>query len=407
MPAFCREASVHTVQSIPMFPRLSAPSISHFIINRWLVLGYLALLTGLFWLPNGSLYTKVFYGTMAFPALLALVYQPRKLAALVREPMLIAFLLFAAWLLLSLSWSGTDVDRSGLGKRPLYVFMLFAGCTLIALSDIELLLKTLRVGAALASLAALVNLIIYLMGPPPDWRLIGAGALRNPLLTSHVFGMFCAYWVAVWLTRDVRRDWIPILLSLPLLAALMATGSRTPLMALAVMSVWMLIMAPRRAAYLMAAGSVLAIASFLALPDLLLQRGVSFRPQLWGDALGQAAQQLWFGYGYDSRFTFHAEGLNLSMSDPHNVELAVLLELGLVGLLFWLVMYGCGLWRCFSQRQHSGFKIASAMLIYGLAAGLTEGSSFLSRPNESWFLIWIPLSLVAALSISQRALEKQ
>ncbi|MFC4859991.1 O-antigen ligase family protein [Pseudomonas sp. MAHUQ-62] len=407
MPAFCREASVHTVQSIPMFPRLSAPSISHFIINRWLVLGYLALLTGLFWLPNGSLYTKVFYGMVAVPALLALIHRPRKLGTLAREPMLIAFLLFAAWLLLSLSWSGTDVEPGGLSKRPLYVFMLFACCALMALADRELFLRALRAGAAIASLAALVNLGIYAMSPPPDWRLVGAGALRNPLLTSHVFGMFCAYWIAVWLTRDIRRDWIPILLCLPLLVALMATGSRTPLMALALMSVWMLIMAPRRAAYLVAAGSVLAIASILLFPELLLQRGVSFRPQIWADALGQATQQLWLGYGYDSRFTFQAEGLGVSMSDPHNVELAVLLELGLVGLLFWLVMYGCGLWRCFSQRQHSGFKIASAMLIYGLAAGLTEGSSFLSRPNESWFLIWIPLSLVAALSISQRALEKQ
>ncbi|MNM97785.1 hypothetical protein D3C81_1103000 [compost metagenome] len=97
----------------------------------------------------------------------------------------------------------------------------------------------------------------------------------------------------------------------------------------------------------------------------------------------------------------------MTMSDPHNVELAVLLELGLVGLLFWLLMYGYGLWRCFAQRRQREFQIASAMLVYGFGAGLTEGSSFLSRPNESWFLIWIPLSLVAALSISQRALDKQ
>ena len=73
----------------------------------------------------------------------------------------------------------------------------------------------------------------------------------------------------------------------------------------------------------------------------------------------------------------------------------------------WLMMYGFGIWRCFSQRQHKGFTVASAMLVYGIGAGLTEGSSFLSRPNESWFLIWIPLALVAALSISQRALDKR
>ncbi|UCO97777.1 O-antigen ligase family protein [Metapseudomonas lalkuanensis] len=371
------------------------------------MLGYLALLTGMFWLANSSLYTKVFYGLVAFPALLALVHKPRRLSDLIREPMLLAFLALSAWLLLSLTWSGTEDDPGGLAKRPLYVFMLFASCTLIALEDRELLLKALKAGAALAALAALVNLVIYFMEPPLDWRLIGVGALRNPLLTSHVFGMFCAYWIAVWLTRDVRRDWVAILCAVPLLAALMATGSRTPLLALALMSVWMLIMTPRRAAYLVAIGVVLIAASFFAFPELLLQRGLSFRPQIWGDALGQALQHLWLGYGYGSSFTFHAEGLGMSMSDPHNVELAVLLELGLVGLLFWLMMYGFGIWRCFSQRKHKGFKVASALLVYGIGAGLTEGSSFLPRPNESWFLIWIPLSLVAALSISQRALDKQ
>ncbi|MCY1269795.1 O-Antigen ligase [compost metagenome] len=407
MPAFCSVLPVQTVQSIPMLSRLAAPSISQFVVRRWLVLGYLALLTGLFWLANSSLYTKVFYGLMAFPALLALVYNPRRLGDLVREPMLLAFLALSAWLLLSLTWSGTEDDPGGLAKRPLYVFMLFASCTLIALEDRELLLKALKAGAALATVAALVSLAFYLMKPPPGWRLIGIGALRNPLLTSHVFGMFCAYWIAVWLTRDIQRDWIPILLCVPLLIALMATGSRTPLLALALVSVWMLIMTPRRAVYLMAAGVVLMAASFFAFPELLLKRGVSFRPQLWSDAFSQAMQHPWFGHGFDSRFTFHAKGLGISMSDPHNVELAVLLELGLVGLLLWLMMYGFGIWRCFSQRQHKGFTVASAMLVYGIGAGLTEGSSFLSRPNESWFLIWIPLALVAALSISQRALDKR
>ncbi len=406
MPAFCNVLPVRTVHSIPLLSWLVAPAVSHFVVRRWLVLGYLALLTGLFWLSNGSLYTKVFYALVAFPALLALIQNPRRLGVLVREPLLLAFLAFSAWLLISLTWSGTDNDPEGLAKRPLYVFMLFASSALIILEDRELFLRVFRAGAVLATVAALVNLFLYFMEPPPDWRLVGAGALRNPLLTSHVFGMFCAYWIAVWLARDARQDWLPILFCLPILAALMATGSRTPLMALALMSLWMLIMVPRRAAYLVAAGIIVVVASFLAFPELLLQRGVSFRPQLWTDALHQVGQHLWIGTGYDSSFTFQAEGLG-TMRDPHNVELAVVLELGLVGLLLWLLMYGFGLWRCLSQRKQPGFQIASAMLIYGIGAGLTEGSSFLSRPNESWFLIWIPLSLVAALSISQRALDKR
>jgi hypothetical protein len=47
--------------------------------------------------------------------------------------------------------------------------------------------------------------------------------------------------------------------------------------------------------------------------------------------------------------------------------------------------------------------IASTWLIFGIGAGLTEGGGIISRPKEHWFLLWIPLALIAALSINQRA----
>ncbi len=44
---------------------------------------------------------------------------------------------------------------------------------------------------------------------------------------------------------------------------------------------------------------------------------------------------------------------------------------------------------------------------YGLVAGMTEGGSFLSRPNEHWFLIWIPLALVAAFTVRSESPPSQ
>ncbi|MGH8435391.1 MAG: O-antigen ligase family protein [Pseudomonas sp.] len=365
------------------------------------------LLTGLFWVTDGSLYTKLYYALMAAPALIALIMAPRNLLMILREPMVLALLAFCAWVLLSLTWTQTNHDLGGLAKRPLYVFMLFASCALIASQDEQLLLKALRIGAALGALAALVNLGLHLVAPPENGRMIGTGGLRNPLLTSHVFGFFCTYWIAAWLTRSERHEWLPVVLSLPLLAALLATGSRTPLLALIMTSIWMLVMTGRRALYLIAALALAAGISVLLMPEALLERGVSFRPQLWSDAIRQAAEQLWLGHGYDSAYAFKVAGLDQVLSDPHNVELAVLLELGLVGLGLWLLIYGLTFLRCLQSRLDRQFQLASALVVYGLSAGLTEGSSFLSRPNENWFIVWIPLSLVAALSISQRLRSEQ
>lgn len=390
-----------------MLSQSQRQSLSFFIVKRWLVLGYLVLLTGLFWLPSGSVYTKVFYALIAFPALLALALKPRRCSDLLHEPMVLVFLVFSAWMLTTLAWSGTDDNFGGLVKRPLYLLLFMAACSLIALERRELLLGTLRTAAMLVAFAALVSLGWFLLEPPPENRLIGTGALRNPLLTSHVLGMFCTYWIATWLSRDTRQEWLAPLMTLPILLALLATGSRTPLMALVVTSLWMLLITPRRAALLIL---TIAVAGGLCLafsPDLLLQRGGSFRPQIWADALRQAQDHLWLGHGYDNRFVFIIEGLSTILSDPHNVGLAVLLELGLVGLGFWLVLHGLGLWHCLRQRKDKAFQVASALVVYGLAAGMTEGSSFLSRPNESWFLIWIPLSLVIALAIQKRGLGKE
>lgn len=376
------------------------------IVRHWLALGYLVLLTGLFWVANGSLFTKFYYGLIAAPALFALILAPHNLRPILREPIVLVFLAFSAWLLLSLSWTQADDGLGGLAKRPLYVFMMFAACALIACKDEQLLLKTLRIGALLAVLAALINLYIYFASPPAGGRLIGTGALRNPLLSSHVLGFFCTYWIAAWLTRSERHDWLPIVLALPLLAALLATGSRTPLLALALTSLWMLLITSRRALYLVAALMLAAAISMVFMPELLLQRGLSFRPQLWSEAIRQASEHLWIGHGFDSKFVFNIKGLGWALSDPHNVELAVLLELGLVGLSLWLLMYGLILLRCLQQRHQGKFQLASALVVYGLSAGLSEGSNFFSRPNENWFLIWIPISLVAALSISQRLQSK-
>lgn len=376
--------------------------MDHFITQRWLVLGYVVLLTGLFWAPSGSLYTKLYYALMAFPALLGLAIAPRQLAMVVQEPIILAFIALSAWLLIGLCWTQSDNSLLKLAKRPLYVFLLFAACALIACKDERLLLGALRIAAIMAGFAALANLLIHLSNSPITSRLVGGGGLSNPLLTSHVLGFFCTYWITSWLLQNERLGWLPLLLAFPIAAALLATGSRTPLLALTLTCCWMLFFAGKRALYPLAVIAVAAGALAALQPEILLERGTSYRPQLWSEALRQAGEQLWLGQGYDSRFVFKITGLEYALSDPHNVELAVLLELGLIGLILWLLMYGLALFRCLQLRHERQFQLASALIVYGLCAGLSEGSNFLPRPNENWFIIWIPLALIAALSIAQR-----
>ncbi|MRK19129.1 O-antigen ligase [Pseudomonas sp. JG-B] len=128
---------------------------------------------------------------------------------------------------------------------------------------------------------------------------------------------------------------------------------------------------------------------------------MSYRPQLWEAAFNTAMNHPLIGHGFHAEFQFNVVP-GWPLSDPHNVELAVLLELGAVGLGLWGLMYACAFWKAIEYRRDGEYLAASTMLVYGLVAGMSEGSSYLSRPNESWFLIWLPLSLMAALSINKR-----
>lgn len=387
-----------------VLPGSASARFYEFVGRRWLPLGYLVLLTGLFWVVERSQYSKAFYALLVLPALIAAIMRPTAVGRLVREPIVQAFLLFSAWLLLSLTWTGGTDSPGSLAKRPLYVFMLFLGCAVMAMQDERLLLGVLRIAGIIAALAALASLIDFYIHPPTIKRLIGTGGLANPLLTSHLLGFFCSYWLAVWITNEERVSWLPLLALLPLFAATLATGSRTPLMAILASVGWLLLLSRGRRSLLFAALlGLLAIGLVTLLPESFLQRGLSLRPQLWESALSQVSGHLWLGHGYGSEFRFTIPAIPGAIwSDPHNVELAVLLELGLVGLGLWVLMYGLAISTCLKFRNVPAFKLASSLLVFGLAAGLTEGSNFLSRPNESWFLTWLPLSVVIALTLHQR-----
>jgi tRNA A-37 threonylcarbamoyl transferase component Bud32 len=83
--------------------------------------------------------------------------------------------------------------------------------------------------------------------------------------------------------------------------------------------------------------------------------------------------------------------------------LGVLYYVGIFGFIPWLFFQAWGLLSSWRHRVQPLFIIASTWLVFGIGAGLTEGGGIISRPKEHWFLLWIPLALIAALSINQRA----
>jgi O-antigen ligase len=378
--------------------------LSNWIIAYLLPIGWLVLLTGMFWSGDRTLYTKLYYALLAAPTLLALMLQPGLLKKLLRNPLILTFIVFGCYTAISLLWSDTDNKFSSLAKRPLYVLMLFLGVGLLALKSPQRLNKLLLFAGVIAAGSGALSFAYFLYSTGGAGRFSGYGALFNPLLSAHVYGFFAAFWLATWFTRvDTHSNAVlPVLLLLVLGVVLLSTGSRTPLLALSLTLIWLAAAhASRRSLIASACAIMLAAGLLLLFPDSLLQRGLSYRPEIWFGALQLAADSPWFGHGFDHTLSIALQTEGLTFNDPHNIELAVLLSGGLTGLLMWISLYALALLFAWRNRHNPLVMTASALVVYGLGAGLTEGRGFMTRPSEHWFLIWIPITLLtAALIIS-------
>lgn len=381
-----------------------ANRVFDFLVLWILPIGLLLLLSSLFFVTNRNVLHKFYYGFFSAPTLLLLCLRPREIKELLREPLVIAFLVFCAWALTSLLWSPEQHPDTDLFKRPLHTFMLFAGCGLLLHYRNELFKPIFFSAAVIALVVCLFNLVAFVKGFEPGMRMIGGrGALDNPLLSSHVFGFFCVYWLYVCVTSQrLHVLWFSVPAMAIMTAAVLATGSRTPLVALTLTILWMTFVSRNRRSALLIAGLVVGAAGLLLIyPELITSRGSSFRFELWSMSLQRIAEHPWIGHSYDSElYLTLADGNELR--EPHSFALGVLYYVGIIGFIPWIFMLALGLFKGFKQRAQPLFILASSLLMYGIGAGLTEGGGILSRPKEHWFLLWIPLAIIAGLSVAQR-----
>ncbi|MGY2375775.1 O-antigen ligase family protein [Pseudomonas sp. SDO524_S393] len=375
-----------------------------FLVLWILPIGLLLLLSSLFFVTNRNVLHKFYYALFSAPTLILLCLRPREFKELLREPLAIAFLVFSAWALTSLLWSPEPTADTDLFKRPLHTFMLFAGCGLLLHYRNDVFKPVFFSAAVIALVVCVFNLVAFVKDYSPDMRMIGGrGALDNPLLSSHVFGFFCVYWLYVCITtRRLQVLWFSLPALAVMTAAILATGSRTPLVALVLTVLWLaLVNRNRRSALLLAAMVAGAAGLLLFYPELITNRGSSYRFELWTMSLQRIAEHPWIGHSYDSElYLTLSQGTELR--EPHSFALGVLYYIGIIGFIPWIFMIGWGFYKSFKERAQPLFILASSLLAYGIGAGLTEGGGILSRPKEHWFLLWIPLAIIAGLSIAQR-----
>jgi len=244
--------------------------------------------------------------------------------------------------------------------------------------------------------------VYYQQGLPLSSRIVGSGSLSNTLLTSHVYGAFATFIASHFLiTKKYHRyQTLYLVVFLSLIVFIIQTHSRTPLLAIAAAFGCLLLKHKNKQVtyvvlFLMASFSIYTVFNY----DLLIQRGLSYRPEIWLTALNDIKNKLFVGHGIGSEMSLFIPSLNKAFSDSHNLHIGLTYHLGIAGLALWLTLL-IFMFRLYLKNTNN-LLIATGfpMLVYGITAGMTEGGNFFTRPKEVWFLIWLPIAMLSAAEI--------
>ena len=373
-------------------------------VSRWW------LACGLFWLPFGmaitpgnhprSVYHWMLALTLFLPGLWALCRDRGRLARcwLAGWPLRLC-LAMLVWSSLTLFWaSGPQlIERL---KGPVFA-ALYLSAWMAWSSQCREERQTMRLvfwtGVAMA-LAALAAMIVF---PWRDivWhdRMIGLALLDGPNLSAYV--MACAFlWLAELPQPTMARRYLGWAAMLVLLVFIGWTGSRGAWVALMVALVGMAVWQRDREALWLAVGAVCIVAVvFALLPSELLQRGLSYRPQIFRQALAFIAARPLGGLGLGSDYQVTAGAQTLTHS--HNIFTNVAIEVGLPGLVLWLLLWTWTGWQGWTHRDRPLGRVLLSVWIFASVALQVDGPSFLQSPRPEWLLTWMPLALALQLHL--------
>ena len=134
--------------------------------------------------------------------------------------------------------------------------------------------------------------------------------------------------------------------------------------------------------------------------DVLQNRGLSlsYRNVIWLELLSRSLEHPLFGIGYEENARIIIPDVDV-FHHAHNSWIDILYYGGLIGLSLaiwhWLLLL-----RSFSRDID--ILPLYLWLAYGCICLFSNGSSLLTRPDQQWFMYWVPAGIRAALVMSRR-----
>lgn len=377
---------------------MSAP---HFLA-RWAVLGVVAFLCAPWLLPSNKLYHQILIFLLWLPALISLVYGQLR----PRLPRLDLLLYggLAGWTLVVLVMVGGN-DPVSEAKVILYVSLTLIGILLVDRVLPQVLERVLVLAVLVAGVGALSSWIEFYALADHSYgrRLIALGLWDTIIMAAHAVGALGVIGAGLSISPLQNRQsllFIGIATAACLLFLLFSQTRGVWLGLLGVLAL-VLIGVPWRIRIVAILAFVAAIAAVIWYDAyLLLQRGLSYRPELWRAGANLVMGNPLLGLGFHD-FHLAVPGLKRLFKHPHNLFLDTSIRLGLIGLLSFSALWV----RCaFLAWQARGEALGRSVLMlwtFSTLSLMTDGIGLWLKPNADWMVTWLPISL--GLVLAQRA----
>lgn len=365
----------------------------------WMSAGLLWFLLAIAFAPSNKLYQQGLIAFLWLPTLVVAWSARERLVEVwnAQRLLCVALLLLLGWAALSLLWT-TSPQAEREAKRLLYIAVSLLLFPILANSRNERIITLMQWGGLGLGLAALASIIKYYVLENHRWiaRMEGLGELSHPILGAYVMGA-AIIWLLHWLPRQRGLQVLWIVAIGFLTAFVVLSQSRGAALALLLTVVTMPIWCRDRLSYLLAGGAILAAGiGFWFLEPLILQRGVSYRPQIFQTSLQMIAEHPWSGLGLGSFYEVVVN--NRHFDHTHNMLTHIAIELGLPGLVLWLAVWLAVLQQAWRKRETLLGKGVLGLWVFSTLAMQFDAASLTGTPRAEWFITWLPVGLASVLT---------
>ena len=363
---------------------------------RWvIVLGVFWFALGVAYIPVNKIYQQGVIVFLFLPIILLLAFNIRLFFNFISGNKIFSSL--CGFLFLYIAANGIYFNELQGVKHTLYILVfLFLGVLIpfFKFSDkkIDVLSIVALIAVALICLYSFYD-FFYLKGNSFFSRMWGVLGVHHPILASYYVGFF---FILSFLSFVENKKLYMLPFIIIFSAFIFFSQSRGAYIAILTSLLFCFFLFSPRNKF-----SMWSIISFLGLSlvfgyffsDQIVSRGVSYRPEIIMSGLTMGLEKLWFGYGLSYKYLIYTSNYPEGFDHAHNLLLHIFIRLGLVGVIFFSVLWLYCFYYCYKNRALFLAKFNLLLIVFSSVAFQFDSASFIAQPRLEWFVVWVPVNI--------------